>query len=76
MDAIDSVQILHYFTIIFPSTDEVIERENPIELRLVPSRSAEIVFQTRALALGPGDVAVSQLVVQCSFHRSMSKLLH
>jgi hypothetical protein len=63
IEAIDSVQLLHYTKILFPDSAEVAEPENP---GLLPCRSGEIVFHVRNQHDGNDDISVAQLVVQCT----------
>lgn len=61
LKVIESVQLLHYVSMLFLGADGVATQDNP---GLLPCKNAEVVVQTRM----PPDEAngdVSQLVIQC-----------
>ena len=62
-EAIDSVQMLHYMTILFPDPNEATEQENP---RLLPCRNAEVVLHTKTTIYGSHGADITQLIVQCN----------
>jgi hypothetical protein len=59
--AIDSIQMLHYMTILFSDPNKSTEQEN---LGLLPCRSAEIVLHTKAPVGTSHDADITQLIVQ------------
>lgn len=62
LEAIESVQLLHYVSMLFPGPDG-----DDIQYMsgLIPSQNAEIIIQTRVLHDDSEDGDVSQLVIQC-----------
>lgn len=62
LEIIESIQLLHYVSILFPGPDGDATQENS---GLLPCRNAEIVIQTRNSSGDAEDGDVSQLVVQC-----------
>lgn len=62
LEAIESVQLLHYVAMLFPGPDG-----DDIQYKsgLLPSQNAEIVIQARVLHDDSEDGDVSQLVIQC-----------
>ncbi|CZR51265.1 uncharacterized protein PAC_01140 [Phialocephala subalpina] len=60
-EAIDSVQMLYYMTILFPDPNEATEQENP---GLLPCRDAEVVLHTKTTIHGSHGADITQLVVQ------------
>lgn len=60
-EAIDSVQMLYYMTILFPDSNEATEQENP---GLLPCRNAEVVLHTKTTIDGSHDADITQLIVQ------------
>ncbi|KAF8853301.1 hypothetical protein BDZ45DRAFT_806770 [Acephala macrosclerotiorum] len=60
-EAIDSVQMLYYMTILFPDPYEATEQENP---GLLPCRNAEVVLHTKSTIDGSHDADITQLIVQ------------
>ncbi|KFY33108.1 hypothetical protein V495_08425 [Pseudogymnoascus sp. VKM F-4514 (FW-929)] len=61
LDIIESVQLLHYVSMLFQGPDGDATQDN---LGLLPCRNAEIVIQTRNSSDDAEDGDVSQLVVQ------------
>jgi hypothetical protein len=61
VEAIDSIQMLYYMTILFPDPNEDTEKENP---GLLPCRNAEIVLHTKAPVGSSHDADIIQLIFQ------------
>jgi hypothetical protein len=64
LDIIESVQLLHYVSMLFPGPDGDAIQNNS---GLLPCRNAEVVIQTRISPDGAEDGGVSQLVIQCRY---------
>lgn len=62
LQVIESVQLLHYVSMLFPGPDGDATQDNS---GLLPCRNAEIVIQTIISSDDTEDSDVSQLVVQC-----------
>lgn len=62
LEIIESVQLLHYVSMLFPGPDGDVIQDNS---GLLPCRNAEVVIQTRVSPDGAEDGDVSQLVIQC-----------
>ncbi|OBT90159.1 hypothetical protein VE02_00880 [Pseudogymnoascus sp. 03VT05] len=61
LEIIESVQLLHYVSMLFPRPDGDAIQDNS---GLLPCRNAEVVIQTRISPDGAEDGDVSQLVIQ------------